>query len=262
MTLSISLLLLLLLGLCQSHPFLEEGEKQEDPEFLDITTRILSSNNDTDDMLLEGDLLVPTTKNAMMCWHGRCRWRKSSNGLVMIPFTVSSDFSSLDKEIIDKAMKVYHDSTCIRFIPRQNEYSYISIENRGGCYSYFGRVGGKQVVSLKKTSCLYQGVIQHELNHALGFHHEQSRSDRDNHVSIHWLNIKPTKVNNFFKRYTDNLNTPYDYTSVMHYGRTAFSIGNGAETITPIPDPTVQIGQRVDMSAWDIKRVNILYRCK
>ncbi|XP_068597908.1 high choriolytic enzyme 1-like [Brachionichthys hirsutus] len=261
MTLSTSLLLLLLLGLCQAHPFLEEGEEEEEPDAGDITNTILGSNTDIDDMLLEGDLLTPKTKNAIKCWNQQCRWEKASNGSVMVPFTLSSDFTSSDKAKINKAMQVYHDSTCIRFFPRQKESDYISIENKGGCYSHLGRVGGKQLLSLKKTGCLAQGVIQHELNHALGFQHEQCRSDRDTHIRINWNNIKSGKTHNFDKHPTDNLNTPYDYNSIMHYGRWAFSINRRSETITPIPNRSVYIGQRRDMSFWDIDRVNLLYGC-
>ncbi|XP_036420220.1 high choriolytic enzyme 1-like [Colossoma macropomum] len=80
------------------------------------------------------------------------------------------------------------------------------------------------------------------------------------YVRINWANISPAMQYNFNKENTNNLNTPYDYSSVMHYGKTAFSI-NGWDTITPIPDASVQIGQRVDLSAIDILRINTLYGC-
>ena len=57
------------------------------------------------------------------------------------------------------------------------------------CWSFVGRRGKKQVVSLAKSGCVYHKVIQHELLHALGFNHEQSRSDRDSHVRIIYQNI-------------------------------------------------------------------------
>ncbi|XP_036951501.1 high choriolytic enzyme 1-like [Acanthopagrus latus] len=268
MTPSASLLLLLLLGLCQAHPLQEEGgqeeveeEEEEVPDTMDITTRILTSNNATDEMLLEGDLLAPKTRNAMTCWSQSCLWRKASNGLVMIPFTMSAEFSSFERQKIDRGMKAFHSSTCIRFVPRQNEYDYISVENRGGCFSALGRTGGRQVLSLNRQGCLYHGIIQHEINHALGFQHEQTRSDRDYYVRINWENIDPNMAYNFYKKNTNNLNTPYDYSSIMHYGRTAFSIQYGRDSITPIPNANVQIGQRQGMSYWDIMRINLLYRC-
>ncbi|XP_059208269.1 high choriolytic enzyme 1-like [Centropristis striata] len=262
MTPSASLLLLLLLGLSQALPLQEEGgeeEEEEVPDTVDISTRILMSNNATDEILLEGDLLAPTTRNAMTCWNQQCLWRKASNGLVIIPYTMTSQFTRWEVQKIQYAMNSFHSSTCLRFVPRTNQYDYISMEKRAGCFSSLGRTGGRQVLSLGQ-GCLYHGIIQHEINHALGFQHEQTRSDRDYYVRINWGNINSNMAFNFYRHSTNNLNTPYDYSSVMHYGRTAFSI-NGRDSITPIPDPNVQIGQRKGMSYWDIKRINLLYRC-
>lgn len=52
-----------------------------------------------------------------------------------------------------------------------------------------GRQGGGQIVSLSRQGCLYHSTVQHELLHALGFNHEQTRSDRDNHIRVVWENI-------------------------------------------------------------------------
>ncbi|XP_060918051.1 high choriolytic enzyme 1-like [Labrus mixtus] len=109
--------------------------------------------------------------------------------------------------------------------------------------------------------CLDHGIIQHELLHALGFHHEHMRSDRDRYVWINWENIPAVSAHNFHKKDTNNLNMPYDYSSVMHYGRTAFASVYGADTITPIPVSSVLTGQRDEMSDIDIFRVNKLYNC-
>ena len=58
------------------------------------------------------------------------------------------------------------------------------------CWSYIGRVfEGKQQLSIGQ-GCESDGIIIHELMHALGFYHEQSRSDRDDFVVIMWENIK------------------------------------------------------------------------
>uniref|UniRef100_A0A8C3ASG6 Metalloendopeptidase n=2 Tax=Cyclopterus lumpus TaxID=8103 RepID=A0A8C3ASG6_CYCLU len=265
MTPCASLLLLLLLGLSQAYPLEEEGSEEElqidDDDTVDIGTRILTSNSASNEMLLEGDLLAPKTRNAMKCYSEKCLWKKGSNGLVTIPFTISSDFPRGEKQKIDSGMKSFYKSTCIRFSPRQNERDYISIENIGGCFSSLGRTGGKQELSLSRRGCIYHGIIQHELIHALGFQHEQTRSDRDSYVRINWENINKRMAYNFQKQDTNNLNTPYDYTSIMHYGRTAFSMNQGKDSITPIPNANTQIGQRQGMSNWDIKRINLLYKC-
>uniref|UniRef100_A0A3Q1FIE0 Metalloendopeptidase n=1 Tax=Acanthochromis polyacanthus TaxID=80966 RepID=A0A3Q1FIE0_9TELE len=250
----LTVMLRLLHLLHQSQPW---GPWEEEEDTVDMTTRILSTNNGSTENLVEGDLLIPTTRNAIRCQ--RCFWKKA-NGVVTIPYVVSRQFSSFEIRKITNAMNAFTRSTCIRFKQRAREYSYISIENQRGCFSALGMNGGKQVLSLNRQGCLYHGIIIHELIHALGFQHEQTRSDRDSYVRINWQNMNPQMGNNFQKQNTNNLNTPYDYSSIMHYGRTAFSI-NGRDTITPIPNANVQIGQRRGMSRWDVKRINLLYRC-
>ena len=60
-----------------------------------------------------------------------------------------------------------------------------------------GRFGGPQILSLRPPdaegpNCLGgEGRSIHELLHALGIFHEQSRADRDQFVDIHPENIIP-----------------------------------------------------------------------
>lgn len=57
------------------------------------------------------------------------------------------------------------------------------------CFSGVGRLGDKQVVSLQRFGCVQNGIIQHELLHALGFYHEHTRFDRDDYVRIQFNNV-------------------------------------------------------------------------
>lgn len=63
------------------------------------------------------------------------------------------------------------------------------------CCSYVGRRGGgPQAISIGKN-CDKFGIVVHELGHVIGFWHEHTRPDRDEHVSIVRDNIQPgTKV--------------------------------------------------------------------
>ena len=53
------------------------------------------------------------------------------------------------------------------------------------CFSSVGDQQNGQILSLG-DGCDHKAVIEHELLHALGFYHEQSRTDRDDYVDI-WL---------------------------------------------------------------------------
>ena len=95
-----------------------------------------------------------------------------------------------------------------------------------------------------------------------GYYHEQSRSDRDDHVKIHWENIIPSMRYNFNKcNHCNNQGLAYDLNSVMHYPDWAFSIGGGKKTITCKTASPCKIGNRAGFSANDLKGINKLYSC-
>ncbi|KAG8125984.1 hypothetical protein E2320_021100 [Naja naja] len=201
-----------------------------------------------------------TQRSAMSC-SGNCYWPRSEDGLVKIPVNISPEFSVEHKDVIIKAMEEFVSLTCIRFIKHTVEYDYINIVPGDRCWSYFGKIGGRQQLSLLKHGCIYKGLIQHELNHALGFLHEQTRSDRDNYVKINLEYVAKGEWGNFEKGNTTNLDLPYDYDSVMHYGAYDFSNTAGKPTIIPIPNGSVPIGQRIGLSNLDVKKINKLYSC-
>ena len=58
----------------------------------------------------------------------------------------------------------------------------------------------------------------HEIGHALGFFHEQSRIERDDHVYINTDNILEDYRSNFdIISAIENFSVAYDLSSVMHY---------------------------------------------
>ena len=60
------------------------------------------------------------------------------------------------------------------------------------CHSEVGyRHNQHVIVTISSGFCIKTGSVMHELLHALGFHHEHTRPDRDNFVTIHFDNIIP-----------------------------------------------------------------------
>ncbi|XP_051562258.1 hatching enzyme 1.2-like [Myxocyprinus asiaticus] len=209
--------------------------------------------------IIFGDIAVATGfKNADPCTARGCKWKRSKNGKVYVPYIISNQYSPQEIGVIEDGLKSFEQLTCIRFKPHRGQRNFIHIKSDSGCFSYLGRQGGEQTVSLDRAGCVHFSIVQHELLHALGFHHEQNRSDRDGHVQIIYENIIAGLEYNFDIKQTNNLGTPYDYNSVMQYSRYAFT-KNNQPTIIPIPDQNVVIGEARSMSPNDIMRVNRLY---
>ena len=61
--------------------------------------------------------------------------------------------------------------------------------------------------------CVLPSIVKHELMHAIGFYHEQIRTDRDDYVLVHLDNIEFGLEGNFQKydsTQVQSLRTPYD----------------------------------------------------
>ncbi|XP_054472302.1 high choriolytic enzyme 1-like [Anoplopoma fimbria] len=228
-------------------------------EELDTSQTIARANDGIETLLVHGDIVPSTQRNADPCVKTGCKWFKRG-GIVRVPVAISSAYTRAERNIIIKGLVTFHRSTCIRFVWRRRQRQYLHFFSGTGCWSYLGRQRTGQPVSLKKNGCLYTDTVQHEVLHALGFHHEQVRSDRDDYVNILSENILPGMARNFEKQPTNNLGTPYDFDSVMQYSKYAFS-SNGEPTITSKDDPELEFGRVTEMSKNDIARVNALYEC-
>ncbi|XP_055349084.1 hatching enzyme 1.2-like [Paramacrobiotus metropolitanus] len=179
-------------------------------------------------------------------------------------YQISSSFSASEQDLIKRAMKEFETKTdAVRFFPRGSSNDYINIVKGNGCHSMVGKQGGAQTLSLG-NGCVYFGTIVHELNHAIGFWHEQSRSDRDSYVEINWNNIAQSNQHNFNKYAASSITTSgtgYDFGSIMHYEKNAFAISSNVWTIRPkSPWQNTQLGQNNGLSATDIQEINSIYK--
>ncbi|KAL7875072.1 hypothetical protein SRHO_G00060420 [Serrasalmus rhombeus] len=208
--------------------------------------------------LWEGDIMESKSELQKSTILGNeYRWNR------YIPYMLNETLSINYKGVILRAFEQLRLKACIDFKPRTTEKDYISVEGLTGCWSYIGKRGGWQQLSIG-SGCGQISIVEHEFLHALGFYHEQSRYDRDNYVTIEYANIMEGMQYNFNKAFENESTiqgTPYDYTSVMHYGQDFFSNGNGHTINTKVPQFQNVIGQRYDLSPIDVLELSKLYKC-
>ncbi|KAL3274888.1 hypothetical protein HHI36_019670 [Cryptolaemus montrouzieri] len=224
--------------------------------------------------LYQGDMAL--TNEIYNYWRVGLKWetfpeKMWPNGTV--PYAISPLYEPSDQVTILKAIRILNFMTCIKFVPwngKSEDYLLIwPIKYPKGCWSFVGRQGGVQIVSLQapdstSPNCLgTEGRAIHELMHALGVFHEQSRWDRDKFVKIHYDNIIPQYKPNFEKLSLENTtySFEYDYDSIMHYGKNYFSKGRGKPTITAKMPGVKKLGQRKALSKSDCLKLNDLYNC-
>ncbi|XP_040575511.1 hatching enzyme 1.2 [Lepeophtheirus salmonis] len=214
-----------------------------------------------------------------------------------VPYEISSGYSSSDLDVIKSAMREIESKTCVKWVPRSGQKSFVLINPReDGCFAVLGYNPnrGMHVLNLQRSNgrstCMIMGIAAHEMLHILGFAHEQTRPDRDQFVQIYWSRIKRDSISNYFRAIdinarerppvcdprstqtsfdncysgfkTRTFGLEYDYGSIMHYGLDDFTT-TGQDTMRVLrPVPTgIVIGNRKGMTNLDALKVKMRYDC-
>ena len=180
------------------------------------------------------------------------RWKNNT-----IAFEIDPQLPNQQR--VRDAIEHWKANTPIKFVPRNandpKHRDFVVFRPGNGCASSVGRRGGRQDIILG-NECSTGNCI-HEIGHTVGLWHEQSRNDRDQFITVNMANVIPSMRHNFDQHIQDGVTLgAYDYGSIMHYPKDAFS-ANGQSTIVPKQAGAV-IGQRTALSAGDIAAVQKL----
>ncbi|KAK6725993.1 hypothetical protein RB195_004362 [Necator americanus] len=125
------------------------------------------------------------------------------------------------QRIFKKGAALWQKDTCIDFRMDNRAPNRIRVFREDGCWSFVGNLNRQQDLSLGK-GCETVAIAAHEIGHALGFFHTQSRHDRDDFIVFNPQNVKvildplpSSSVNGGITmmprdpRYTETLGSPF-----------------------------------------------------
>lgn len=185
----------------------------------------------------------------------RYRWPKGT-----IPYVINSTTNATVLGRIMAAINYWNTAlpANVRLVPRTNETAYVLFYNTTSnvCSSSVGMTSYLQRINIGPYCSI--GNTIHEIGHAFGLWHEQSREDRNKYVQVLWENVQTGQEHNFNQKIANGDDVGlYDYNSIMHYPAYGFS-KNGLPTLKTIP-VAVSLGSRSALSEKDLAAVRSIY---
>ncbi len=139
----------------------------------------------------------------------------------VVPYEFDANVTQANQDAMRLSMNELETVANITFVLRTSQTAYLHVKDSTGNNSSVGRTGSSQTVNIYNWS--YRYIMEHELMHALGEWHEQSRPDRATYVNINSANIQSGYSHNFDVQSGASTVGAFDFESIMLYDACSFS---------------------------------------
>ncbi len=166
-------------------------------------------------------------------------------GIVPYEFDTNVVITPQQKEVYLDGMREWELAANVKFIPRTTESNYVILRffYQQGTNTFENFFDAPSVMTIDSLS---RAQICHETGHLLGFQHEHVRTNRDDYITVNFANLQSSgngegtnSGDGIAALYVIDTNStsfgPYDFESVMHYGRRLFALDSNVDVIAPLP---------------------------
>tara|TARA_B100002051_G_scaffold275461_1_gene319596 strand:- start:2058 stop:3152 length:1095 start_codon:yes stop_codon:yes gene_type:complete len=178
------------------------------------------------------------------------RWPTGSDGTVEVNYSIDSSLPAETVNEINQALAHWQERGRFRFVANSSATPRIHFQDDDtGCNSYVGRQSTQPQPINLAPNCGF-GAAVHEIGHALGLWHEQTRLDRDEYII--YYSGRTTNPSQYTKKTTGEAYDigSYDFESIMHYG--SFYFKNSDEPVMTKKDGSLIEPNRRALTDCDV----------
>lgn len=170
----------------------------------------------------------------------------------VVPYEFDAGITPEQQEVYLDGMREWELAANITFIPHTSESNYVILRFHPGEGTNTYVASDPPVMTIDSLS---RAQICHETGHLLGFQHEHVRTNRDDYITVNFDNLQAGVagegpgsggISNLYVIDTNSTSYgPYDFESVMHYGRRLFAQDPNVDVISPLPQYVAHYYNRI-----------------